>query len=314
MPPLTHANLTTSLGYYAFVANNGKPIRDKRKLYTAEDGTVKDSPAWDAGLIFPASPFTTVTHLITKGFTTFDVPVKGCKTKDNVTVTIDCSIVFRIMGNIDQGEDPDLVRIFKDEVTPHGLEQQLKDAMAQEIRILARSLPHTAVYACRTPGKEDEVFVQADSANYDEESIGKEGAAGQAADDLVKTAVVEVRDMTPAEEALALGVSVTKQMEINLNRQFQKQGVEISDVMIQNIKLPAEISSQMSNATMVKSKRVFEMMEQQYQMNEIEIKNKIAKLSLKHEEALSTSQVKAEKAIQAVKDNFEERKTLRNKE
>jgi len=30
-----------------------------------------------------------------------------------------------------------------------GLEQQLKDALAEEIRALARSLKHTAVFACR---------------------------------------------------------------------------------------------------------------------------------------------------------------------
>lgn len=29
----------------------------------------------------------------------FDMPVKGCKTRDNVTVEIDVALVFRIMGD-----------------------------------------------------------------------------------------------------------------------------------------------------------------------------------------------------------------------
>ena len=43
-----------------------------------------------------------------------------------------------------------LVRKFVHEVTPSGLEQQLKDAMAEEVRTLARSMKHTVVYSCRS--------------------------------------------------------------------------------------------------------------------------------------------------------------------
>jgi hypothetical protein len=39
------------------------------------------------------------------------------------------------------------VRKFVHDVTPAGLEQQLKDALAQELRTLARSMVHTQVYA-----------------------------------------------------------------------------------------------------------------------------------------------------------------------
>ena len=39
------------------------------------------------------------------------------------------------------------MRTFVHEVTPAGLEQQLKDAMAEEIRTLARSMKHTQVRA-----------------------------------------------------------------------------------------------------------------------------------------------------------------------
>jgi len=39
------------------------------------------------------------------------------------------------------------------EVTPAGLEQQLKDAMAEEIRTLARSMKHTQVKGTHTIGR-----------------------------------------------------------------------------------------------------------------------------------------------------------------
>jgi len=39
----------------------------------------------------------------------FDTPVKGCKTRDNVSVEIDLKVMFRIMGDVEQGEDPHAV-------------------------------------------------------------------------------------------------------------------------------------------------------------------------------------------------------------
>jgi len=79
-----------------------------------------------------------------------DLPVKACKTKDNVTVNIDVALAFRIMGDPDLGEDPNLVRIFVYELTPRGLEQQLRDAQDEEVRTLARSLKHTEIYGIRS--------------------------------------------------------------------------------------------------------------------------------------------------------------------
>lgn len=76
--------------------------------------------------------------------------MKACKTKDNVTVNIDVALAFRIMGDPDLGEDPNLVRIFVYELTPRGLEQQLRDAQDEEVRTLARSLKHTEIYGIRS--------------------------------------------------------------------------------------------------------------------------------------------------------------------
>ena len=41
----------------------------------------------------------------------FDVPVKSCKTQDDVNVTFNSSVVFRIMGG-KQNENPNLVPKF----------------------------------------------------------------------------------------------------------------------------------------------------------------------------------------------------------
>ena len=197
-------------GYYALVATNG-----------AEQET-DSGPVWPSGFT-AASPFTKVSHLITKSFCVFDVPVKGCKTKDNVTVTIDCSIVFRIMGDATKGEDPQLVRKFVHEVTPAGLEQQLKDAMAEEVRTLARSLKHTDVYSLRSGIP----MVAAQTAN-------KQGGAAEEKGDDEKGGgggvEVEARDMPEEEAQTRLGVDVTQQMEQNLNTQFMPQGVCIHDM------------------------------------------------------------------------------------
>lgn len=44
-------------------------------------------------------PWVKVSNLVTKQNVVFDMPVKGCTTRDNVTVEIDVAIVFRIMGD-----------------------------------------------------------------------------------------------------------------------------------------------------------------------------------------------------------------------
>lgn len=47
-----------------------------------------------------------VSNLVTKQNVVFDLPVKGCTTKDNVTVEIDVAIVFRIMGDKERVRKP----------------------------------------------------------------------------------------------------------------------------------------------------------------------------------------------------------------
>lgn len=54
---------------------------------------------WPAGFHMGMPWRLRVSNLVTKQNVVFDLPVKGCTTRDNVTVEIDVAIVFRIMGD-----------------------------------------------------------------------------------------------------------------------------------------------------------------------------------------------------------------------
>jgi regulator of protease activity HflC (stomatin/prohibitin superfamily) len=271
-------------GFYGLVTSSG-----------AEICTETGSPVWPSGFI-SAGPFTRISHLVTKAYCVFNVPVKGCKTADNVTVTIDCSIVFRIMGDSSKGEDPELVRTFVHDCTPAGLEQQLKDAMAEEIRTLARSMKHTEVYTARSGPPPP-------SAESAEDSKG--GGGGSAA--------AEARSVNQEEAVQLRGLDVTNEMQRRLNEQFQSQGVEIQDIMIQNISLPQEIEQGMSNKTLVRSKQEYEVMEQTFEMQSIRLKNDEDKLKLDYKEKEEIAKVEGGRDVQAARDALSERKAERDK-
>jgi regulator of protease activity HflC (stomatin/prohibitin superfamily) len=251
-------------GFYALVTSAGAEIQ-----------TPSGSPVWKPGYI-PAGPFTRVSHLVTKSYNVFNIPVKGCKLSCNTSVTIDCSMVFRIMGDESKGEDPELVRTFVHQVTPAGLQQLLTDAMAEEIRTLARSLHHTEVYAARS-GSRAAKAQRAAQSERDEVggSRGKDAAAQKAEGDrkmqgiemgerktgevhLPPIASAEIREPTEDEIILQKGSDVTLEMADRLNAEFNKQGVEIHDIIIQDITLPNNIMQQMKNRTMVRSKQEYE--------------------------------------------------------
>jgi hypothetical protein len=182
------------------------------------------------------------------------------------------------MGDVGKGEDPVLVRKFVHEVTPSGLEQQLKDAMAEEVRSLARALKHTDVYSLRSgaatvaaepieqgrgggsKGVKPGMGTAAKSLEpgFEDVSSFGGGAAEEAKGDGVEMtaqAAAEARPMDEGEASTRLGVDVTQMMEKNLNEQFVPQGVMIHDIMIQNVSLPDDINQQMSNKTLVRSKQ-----------------------------------------------------------
>lgn len=103
-------------GCYALVQRFGR-----------DEDYAEGKPIWPAGFHW-GPPWLKVENLITKQSVVFNMPVKGCKTADNVTVQINLAIVFRIMADEDRGEDPENAKLFVYRVGPRGLEQQLMDA------------------------------------------------------------------------------------------------------------------------------------------------------------------------------------------
>ena len=55
-------------------------------------------------------------------------------------MTIDLCIHMRIMGDYRKNENPELVRIFSDELGPSNLATQLKDAQSEAVRNMARAV------------------------------------------------------------------------------------------------------------------------------------------------------------------------------
>lgn len=222
---------TIPSGCYALVTRHG-----------ADEDYEGGSAVWPAGLHFPHMPWVGVSHLVTKQSVVLDLPVKGCKTKDNVTVTIDVALVFRIMGDESKGEDPELVRKFVHQVTPRGLEQQLRDAQEESVRGLARSLKHTEVYGVRS-GNHDAKVLDNDDDDDDAIDVAQRDEIFQGSSD--------AKDKADAKRAAQKGIDITETMRANLNKQFVPQGVLIESVSIKDVRLPDDITKQMFEKTMV---------------------------------------------------------------
>ena len=251
-------------GYYALVTSNGAEVLDP----------VSNSCVWSAGYHF-GWPWIGVSHLVTKGYTVFDTPCKGCKSLDNVTIQIDVSCVFRIMGDVLKGEDPNLVRKFVHEVTPRGLQQQLTDAIDEACRMLARSMKHREVYGLRSLSIRSSV-IEMDVSGLDDDDGKPDDYNSEAGlemtpeeDSGLFVGGSDAQDEVGAAKARYKGEGATARIVKLLNRQFMPQGVEITDVMITDVKLPYEITEQMYKKTLVISSNSHEIMTQKFEMQEV---------------------------------------------
>lgn len=232
-------------GCYAIVTRFGKDVKHS-----------SGSWVWPPGFHW-GPPWVKVRHVVSKQSVVFNMPVKGCKTQDNVTVQINLSLVFRIMGDATKGEDPALVKNFVYKVTARGLMQQLIDACEEATRSVARTLQHTEVYGLRTDaaGKKAQVLRGA----REEEPKDLEG-------DAALRNVGGPSDAEGAAAAAAKGSNVADDMRRTLNDQFQPQGVEITDVIITDVQLPDVIVQQMAEKTMVIAQNHAQKMNQEYEM------------------------------------------------
>jgi len=245
-------------GCYALVTRFGKDFDHS-----------SGSPVWPAGFHF-GHPWIKVSRLVSKQSVVFNMPVKGCKTQDNVTVQINLAIVFRIMGDEKRGEDPHLVRKFVYNVGARGLEQQLMDACEETTRTVARTLKHVEVYGLRTDtsGKTSKVLTGGappPDTQYDQEG------------DAALRHVEGPADADQATQAASKGRDVAEDMRRTLNDQFMPQGVSITDVIITDVKLPDEIVKQMAEKTMVIAQNAKQKITQEHDM-----------LTLRQEEEIAT--------------------------
>lgn len=286
---------TVPEGFYALVTRHGAIDE-----YKSSDGS--KTPVWPAG-VHMGPPWLKVSHLVTKQSMIFNTPVQGCKTKDNVTVEIDIALVLRVMGDSKRpGDDPWNVYKFVHGVTARGLERQLNDAQSEAVRTLARSMTHTEVFglrsvsqteltafkrsivASRDPALSPVTFVESEIVldPVQEEKVPEDDEDEEDDRDLIG----EHDELDPLEAGFntEAGASVTQMMKTRLNRQFKPQGIEITDVIIQQITLPDEIQSQMSNKTMVISQNAEQRMQQRFDLLSLHQTEAIKTLQQKHKE------------------------------
>jgi len=210
---------------------------------------------WPPGLHY-ANPFPCcqrrISHLVTKQSIVFDTPIRGCKTMDDVTVTIDICVVFRIMGDKAKNENPNLVRTFVYELGPSELARQLKDAQDERVRALARSVRHTEVYSLRSHGKHmgGDTKIDVDSKTTDDD----DAAADTKESGVEMTKLGDENTLADEEDSQhrqtnEKAMQYTDQMKLKLNKQFNKYGVMIIDVAIQRVSLPDKFQQQMEDRT-----------------------------------------------------------------
>jgi len=163
-------------------------------------------------LHFPYGPLTRVSTLVTKRTTVLKISTKTCKTQDYKTVDADTKLTFRIMGDKNLGEDPNLVRKFVHKIKPSELQRQLYSAQEEVVRaVLARSTIDEIAASCsRTKSQLEEETKEETTISYDRVSV-----------------------------------NVTEDIRLHMNKQFNPQGVQIESVTIRTIHLPSHIQPQM---------------------------------------------------------------------
>ena len=290
---------TVPEGFYALVTRHGA-----REYYKEASGN--KTCVWPAG-IHIGPPWLGVSHLVTKQSVIFNTPVRNCRTRDNVTVNIDVALVLRVMGE----EDPENVFKFVHNVTARGLQQQLGDAQAEAIRTLARSMNHTEVFGIRSVSQEELAGVRRQAldgrdpvvapliikTDSEELEIVEEKTEEESERDLIG----EHDELDPIEAGFntETGASITQEMKERLNKQFKPQGVEILDVIIQQITVPQVIQNQLANKTYVISQNAEQRMQQKFDLLNLRQKENIKTLKQKHQdlkqETLTEGQLEAQR-------------------
>jgi regulator of protease activity HflC (stomatin/prohibitin superfamily) len=104
--------------------------------------------------VYMCPPWCSISHLIPTQYIVYDTPVKECPTQDNVMVTIDVTLVLRIMC-----EKEESVYNFCYQLGPRGLDEMLKAFQEEAIRGMARKRKYNEIYDLMD-SKTDKIFDQ----------------------------------------------------------------------------------------------------------------------------------------------------------
>lgn len=267
---------TIPAGYYAIVSSYGAEI-------DFDDTT----PLWPAGFHF-GSPFTQVDALVTKQAIVFDVPVANVVTADNVALHIDVVLTFRIIGDETKGEDPRMVKDFVHRVQPSELKIRLQAAVSQAVKSMARSIKHTEAYGLVgvQGGQVQDTGAIATHTNIEQMGIGELEATSEGPDEIELTHGAHEAGVQEAADAnIMKGLNVAKAMHRSLDNTFNKDGVDIVDVVIESVRFhDRKIHDQLEGKTMVVSENSNERMTQQRTMQDIKYKEEIETKQQKYKE------------------------------
>eukprot|EP00347_Sterkiella_histriomuscorum_P018054 403346966 len=110
-------------GTYAVITKHGEFLEIKKE-----------------GGIYGCMPYTQIQYLVTQQNVVFDLEVKSCPTFDNIFIQIDVAAVFKCK------EDDDSIERFVYNISINQLNKQIKAAITERIRVLARGKTHLEVY------------------------------------------------------------------------------------------------------------------------------------------------------------------------
>jgi regulator of protease activity HflC (stomatin/prohibitin superfamily) len=225
-------------GFIALVNSNGKYVG-----------------IWSAGRHF-APPWMSISHLIPTQYVVFDTPVKQCPTQDNVMVTIDVALIFKIMT-----EDETHLYNFCYRLGPDKLDKMLRAFQEEAIRAMVRRRKYNEVY------------------------------------DLMDTMQDKQLDATRRD----------------LNNHFHDYGVHISSLSVTNVHLPKEFADNMQEESIWKTRDSFNQLEQEFNLKEINIREKEAKQKQKTDEDLLHFEAEKDKEVAQARKRYEHEIALTNK-
>lgn len=129
--PVVFQPIRSACSFYIIIPKGFVALVNKHGRYVGQ---------WGAGVYF-APPWMSISHLVPTQYIIYDTPVKECPTQDNVMVTIDVTLVARILTDKEEA-----VYNFCYQLGPRGLDDMLKAFQEEAIRGMARKRKYNEIY------------------------------------------------------------------------------------------------------------------------------------------------------------------------